>query len=97
MIENLPSEKSLQPQLSAELICELPLQPASPVTYPDDDLNRQSLKQHMEQFQLWLADAFNAGQRAEELVDARSLFIDRLLQRLWTFYGHGGRWRLWAW
>jgi len=41
----------------------------------------------MEQFQLWLADAFNAGQRAEELVDARSLFIDHLLQRLWTFYG----------
>src|SRR5471032_2241789 len=87
MIEHFPSEKSPQPELPPESLRAFPVQPASPLRYPDDDLNRQSLKQHMEQFQLWLAEAFNSGQRAEELVDARSLFIDQLLQRLWTFYG----------
>ena len=85
--EPVPAEQSLPAPESSESLRAIPPQPASPICYPDDDLNRQSLKQHMEQFQLWLADAFNAGQRAEELVDARSLFIDHLLQRLWTFYG----------
>src|SRR5471032_1226068 len=85
--EPVPADQSLHASESSESLRAIPPQPASPISYPDDDLNRQSLKQHMEQFQLWLADAFNAGQRAEELVDARSLFIDRLLQRLWTFYG----------
>ena len=45
------------------------------------------LKQRLEQFQLWLAAAFDAGASAESLVAARSDFIDRLLRRLWTFYG----------
>ena len=34
-----------------------------------------------------LAAAFDAGSSAESLVAARSDFIDRLLRRLWTFYG----------
>ena len=87
MIENFPAEKSVLLQTTQDLARTFPLQPASPSVYPDDDLNRQSLKQHMEQFQAWLADAFNAGQQAEELVDARTHYIDQLLQRLWTFYG----------
>jgi [protein-PII] uridylyltransferase len=87
MTENFSAEKRLQSELSQELPFACPPQPVSPAVYPDDDLNRQSLKQHMEQFQGWLADAFNAGLRAEELVDARAHFIDQLLQRLWTFYG----------
>ncbi len=45
------------------------------------------LKQRLEQFQLWLAAAFDAGASAESPVAARSDFIDRLLRRLWTFYG----------
>ncbi|MFU2316116.1 bifunctional uridylyltransferase/uridylyl-removing protein GlnD [Rahnella sp. PCH160] len=87
MIENISAEKSLPQQTSQELSLAFPPQPVSPCAYPDDDLNRQSLKQHMEQFQVWLAEAFNAGQHAEALVDARAHYIDQLLQRLWTFYG----------
>lgn len=61
--------------------------PASPSTYGNDELTCPVLKQRLEQFQLWLAAAFDAGASAESLVAARSDFIDRLLRRLWTFYG----------
>ncbi len=61
--------------------------PVSPSAYGDDDLTCLVLKQRLEQFQLWLAAAFDAGSSAESLVAARSDFIDRLLRRLWTFYG----------
>ncbi|WJY14132.1 bifunctional uridylyltransferase/uridylyl-removing protein GlnD [Pectobacteriaceae bacterium CE90] len=61
--------------------------PTSPLTFSDDMLECQTLKQHLEQFQLWLADEFKAGVSAEILIDARTLFIDHLLQRLWRFYG----------
>ena len=64
MTENFSAEKSLQPELMQNPPCSCPPQPVSPSVYPDDELNRQSLKQHMEQFQGWLADAFNAGLRA---------------------------------
>ncbi|WP_274865638.1 nucleotidyltransferase domain-containing protein, partial [Serratia marcescens] len=65
----------------------VPMPPASPSVYGDDELTCPLLKQRLEQFQLWLAAAFNAGSSAESLVAARSDFIDRLLRRLWTFYG----------
>ena len=58
-----------------------------PSTYGNDELTCPVLKQRLEQFQLWLAAAFDAGASAESLVAARSDFIDRLLRRLWTFYG----------
>ncbi|WJV68963.1 bifunctional uridylyltransferase/uridylyl-removing protein GlnD [Pectobacteriaceae bacterium CE70] len=61
--------------------------PTSPLTFSDGMLECQTLKQHLEQFQLWLADEFKAGVSAEILIDARTLFIDHLLQRLWRFYG----------
>ncbi|HEJ0106195.1 MULTISPECIES: bifunctional uridylyltransferase/uridylyl-removing protein GlnD [Serratia] len=65
----------------------VPMPPVSPSAYGDDDLTCLVLKQRLEQFQLWLAAAFDAGSSAESLVAARSDFIDRLLRRLWTFYG----------
>ncbi len=73
--------------LPVEITRTFPDKPASPSSYPDEALNRQSLKQHMDEFQLWLAEAFNCGQRVEELVAARSLYIDQMLQRLWIFFG----------
>ena len=65
----------------------LPEQPPSPSTLQDEQLTRAILKQQLETFQQWLADAFNAGGSAETLVAARSRYIDRLLRRLWRFYG----------
>lgn len=65
----------------------IPEQPASPGTYLDSELDCPQLKQKLEAFQLWLAQAFNGGINAETLIAARSDFIDHLLQRLWTFYG----------
>lgn len=65
----------------------IPEQPASPATYLDSELNCPELKQRLETFQSWLADAFNGGISAETLIAARSDYIDRLLGRLWTFYG----------
>ena len=65
----------------------IPEQPAPPSTYLDSELNCPILKQRLEAFQLWLAEAFNGGISAEILIAARSDYIDRLLRRLWTFYG----------
>lgn len=59
----------------------------SPANWNDSELTREGLKQHLERFQQQLADAFDAGQQVERLVEARTLFIDRLLRRLWRFYG----------
>ena len=59
----------------------------SPVYWQDDELNRDGLRQHLDHFQHYLADAFDAGQDAETLIAARTLFIDRLLRRLWRFFG----------
>ncbi|MEC5317903.1 bifunctional uridylyltransferase/uridylyl-removing protein GlnD [Brenneria populi subsp. brevivirga] len=61
--------------------------PDSPLNYGDDMLNCQTLKQRLEQFQIWLGSEFTSGVSAEALIEARTLFIDRLLQRLWLFYG----------
>ena len=59
----------------------------SPAHWADKELTRESLKQHLEQFNLLLASAFDQGEDVETLIDARTLFIDRLLRRLWRFYG----------
>ncbi|WLS78201.1 bifunctional uridylyltransferase/uridylyl-removing protein GlnD [Erwinia pyri] len=59
----------------------------SPAHWADAELTRDSLKQHLEQFNLLLANAFDQGENVETLIDARTLFIDRLLRRLWRFYG----------
>ena len=59
----------------------------SPAGWSDDQLPRDSLKLGLEQFQQHLAAAFDAGEAVESLIDARTLFIDRLLCRLWRFFG----------
>lgn len=59
----------------------------SPAHWEDDQLTREILKQRLEHFQQLMATAFDAGEPVEQLVAARAQFIDRLLRRLWRFYG----------
>ena len=59
----------------------------APRRWEDRELNRDTLKHHLDVFQQHLAAAFDAGQDVESLIDARTLFIDRLLRRLWRFFG----------
>ncbi|HBH65233.1 MAG TPA: [protein-PII] uridylyltransferase, partial [Erwinia persicina] len=59
----------------------------APRRWEDAELNRDTLRHHLDVFQQHLATAFDAGQDAETLIDARTLFIDRLLRRLWRFFG----------
>ncbi len=59
----------------------------SPLQWDDAQLTRDILKQHLDAFNQSLADAFDTGTAAEELIAARTKFIDRLLRRLWRFYG----------
>jgi len=54
----------------------------SPAEWDDDQLTRDILKQRLEQFHQYLSAAFDAGEPVEPLIDARTLFIDRLLRRL---------------
>lgn len=55
--------------------------------WDDTELTREPLKQRLDRFQQCLAAAFDAGEDVEALIDARTLFIDGLLRRLWCFYG----------
>lgn len=59
----------------------------SPIFWEDAEITREFLKTHLDNFQQHLAGAFDAGQDAESLIAARTLFIDRLLRRLWRFFG----------
>ncbi|WP_168393714.1 bifunctional uridylyltransferase/uridylyl-removing protein GlnD [Erwinia amylovora] len=59
----------------------------APRCWDDRELNRDKLRHHLDTFQQHLATAFDAGQDAESLIAARTLFIDRLLRRLWRFFG----------
>lgn len=59
----------------------------SPAGWADDALTREQLKAALEQFQHALSLAFDAGSDVESLIDTRTLFIDRLLRRLWRFFG----------
>ncbi|MCL2896597.1 bifunctional uridylyltransferase/uridylyl-removing protein GlnD [Brenneria tiliae] len=79
-------QKNLPPDIPAPSPAVVP-PPDSPLTYRDEMLNCRVLKQQLEQFQDWLASEFTSGVSAETLIDARTQFIDHLLQRLWFFYG----------
>ncbi|MCC8380733.1 bifunctional uridylyltransferase/uridylyl-removing protein GlnD [Xenorhabdus sp. PB30.3] len=64
-----------------------PIPPVSPVEFSCDDLQCPVLKQHIDEFQLWLEQAFKAGISPTALIYARSDYIDKLLTRLWQQYG----------
>ncbi|WP_127959709.1 bifunctional uridylyltransferase/uridylyl-removing protein GlnD [Serratia microhaemolytica] len=58
----------------------------SPLHYDDSEIHAAGLKPQLESVQATLATAFKNGISAEQLVLARSQFIDQLLQRLWHFF-----------
>ncbi|PIJ49813.1 [protein-PII] uridylyltransferase [Erwinia sp. OLTSP20] len=59
----------------------------APLDWDDAQLTRDALKQQLELFHQCLAAAFDASVDTEILINARTLFIDRLLRRLWRFFG----------
>lgn len=63
------------------------IQPPSPDNFSASDLECAPLKQSLERFQQWMSAAFQAGESAESLIAARTLYIDRLLTRLWIHLG----------
>ncbi|AJJ03545.1 protein-P-II uridylyltransferase [Yersinia pseudotuberculosis IP 32953] len=81
------SDNHTEHSLSLTLTPTISEQPVLPSTYLDSDINCPILKQRLDAFQRWQAEAFNSGTSAEVLIAARSDYIDHLLQRLWTFYG----------
>ncbi|MCD1125080.1 bifunctional uridylyltransferase/uridylyl-removing protein GlnD [Jinshanibacter sp. LJY008] len=61
--------------------------PCDPSCLSNSELTLPNLKQELERFQLWLKEAFAADVAVDELLKARSDYIDHLLQRLWLFHG----------
>ncbi|WP_368868734.1 bifunctional uridylyltransferase/uridylyl-removing protein GlnD [Proteus penneri] len=59
--------------------------PPSPFLLTKNILDCAKLKQSIEQFQSWLADAFHHDVDVALLLQARSHFIDQLLTQLWRY------------
>ncbi|NUF27671.1 UTP--GlnB (protein PII) uridylyltransferase, GlnD [Gilliamella bombicola] len=60
--------------------------PVSPLDFSDEQINILYLKQQLEAFQQWSMMQFEQQIDIDTLVHLRSQFIDRLLERLWSFY-----------
>ncbi|NHB92451.1 bifunctional uridylyltransferase/uridylyl-removing protein GlnD [Photorhabdus cinerea] len=74
--------------MSADIAAiQAPIPPFSPSDFSSEDFHYPVLKQHLEEFQLWLEHAFKAGISAEALIYTRSDYIDQLLRQLWHTYG----------
>lgn len=60
--------------------------PVSPMDFSDEQINLTYLKQQLDEFQQWSVAQFKLGADIDALVHLRSLFIDRLLKRLWRYH-----------
>jgi [protein-PII] uridylyltransferase len=60
--------------------------PFSPLQLTDTQINVSTIRQQLADFSRWSLDQFKQEIAVEQLVFARSHYIDQLLQRLWQYY-----------